>query len=238
MDTFSCDGNEANANLRSQVDSPPEGTRGQVFTRVFNIFNHGPGDAQNVIFSFNIPKNTFLESVTPSQGTCDFDGKNLGCNFGLLPEDGFASLQLNLKPLGKGTLATTYNVNADNPGKLFAKKTTVKTPIAAGSGAILSVTVGCKKGGTGGTVTISPDSNGGTTTCTCPDPNDPKLNDFLCAVETYGTKTDVTLTATATTGQFDKWTKDCKRQPAASCTLTLDPAAQNPDKTARATFKL
>jgi hypothetical protein len=233
-----CDGNQANANLRTEIDSPPGGTRGEAFTKDFTINNHGPGNANNVTFSANIPNNAFLESFTPSQGACNFDGKKLTCNFGNLLDDGTAGVQLNLIPLKAGTLKTTFNVNADNMGKVFAKKTTVKTPIAAGNNAILNVTMGCKKAGTGGTVTISPDSNGGTTTCTCPDPNsNPPLKDFLCAIESYATQTVVTLTETPTIGQFDKWLKDCKGQPAPSCMLTLDPAAPNPGKTARALFK-
>lgn len=58
-----------------------------------------------------------------------------------------------------GTITTQYNVNADNMGKVFAKKTTVKTPIVAGSGAILDLSAACK--GAAGDVTISPDASGG-----------------------------------------------------------------------------
>jgi hypothetical protein len=234
MDTFSCDGNEANANLRSQVDSPPEGTRGQVFTKVFNIFNHGPGDAQNVIFSFNIPKNTFLESVTPSQGTCNFVGKKLNCILGNLLVDVVAGVDLNLIPLKTGTDTTTYNVNADNMGKVFAKKTTVKTPIVAGSGAILDLSAACK--GASGDVTISPDASGGTATCTCPDPQNPSRDNYRCAVQNYLVPTQVTVTATATNGQFKKWDKDCSKEKSNSCVVHMDGVSSKPFRATRAFF--
>jgi hypothetical protein len=234
-----CDGDQANVNLQTLIDLPAQGTVGEPFIVNFNVENFGPGDATGVRLSIPIPKNTFLDSVVPTQGDCESDGKKVNCNIGSLPDDGTAGVQLDLIPLKTGTLTITSTVIANNTaGPLFPTVTKDTAPIAAGNNAILNVTMGCTKAGTAGTVTISPDSNGGTTTCTCPDPNsNPPLQDFLCAIESYAAKTDVTLTATATAGQFDKWTKDCKGKPAASCTLTLDPGAQNPDKTTGASFK-
>jgi len=87
-----------------------------------------------------------------------------------------------------------------------------------------------------GDVTISPDASGGTTTCTCPDPQNPSRDNFRCAVENYVVPTQMTLTATPTVGQFNKWDKACKGQPDI-CVLTLDPVAAKPDKKTKAIFK-
>lgn len=82
--------------------------------------------------------------------------------------------------------------------------------------------------------TIQPNGNGGATTCTRPDPQ--TQSDTVTCSEIYGQATTVTLTAAATTGTFDKWGADCSGNQA-TCNLTLDPAAQNPDKSVKAKFK-
>lgn len=229
--TGKCDGNQDNANLRTDVDSPAQATRGQSFEKYVQITNHGPGDATRVNGSVTIPKTAFLESFalwTP--GTCIFNGTKLDCDFGDLPVGFTTGIDIHLVPLKTGNLTTKYTVGADNIGALFGQKETVKTPIVAGTGALLDLSIKCK--GTVAQVEINPDALGGTTTCTCPDFFNPNLDNFRCAVQNYTVQTQVTLTPL---GLFSKFDKACKGQN--PCVLDMDPAAAKPDKKTKATFK-
>jgi len=230
-----CDADPSHANLQLRAQAAPTALTGEVLKESVRIENHGPGDASDPTFSAKIPKDFAFADVSTSQGTCLFAYKEntVFCHLGRLPPQLIARITLDFILLKKGTRTISYDVIAENDGKLLPTKGKVKTDVAQGSSSILSLILKCK--GAAGTVTINPDANGGVTTCTCPDPND-ATRDVVQCIEIYSKKTTVTLTPAATTGQFNKWTGACAGNPAA-CMVTLDPAAQNPDQSATAKFK-
>lgn len=236
-----CDGNPENANLQPSVSPPPGGGRtGEVHSTDVRVWNPGPGAAKNAWASVKLPRNAFFDGVALTQGHClrDVRKRAVDCALGDIPEDGEVIVSVDLKPLKPGKHRTKVTVGADNNGEVFSDKATVTTPVEQSSNAILSVEIDCRKGA-GGTIAINPNGGGGTTTCTCPDnTQNPPLDDFLCAAETYGAATSVTLTAAPTgTHQFDKWAKssDCSGQPA-TCVLNIDPNVKTL-YTARGKFK-
>ncbi|MBI3245702.1 MAG: hypothetical protein HYZ50_04240 [Deltaproteobacteria bacterium] len=231
LKNLKCDGDPSRANLELDVDAPGEGATGEVFPIAVQIRNHGPGAASGVMLKARLPRTAFLDAMKPTQGTCTSDGSS--CDLGSIPLYGAAMVYFDLIPLKKGNLITQFGVLAENGGDVFDDKVKDKTPIMKGNSAILNVSVKCK--GAAGTVTINPNGGGGMTTCTCPDPQDATRTTVQC-IEIYNAMTTVTLTEAPTSGQFDRWTGDCTGTQA-TCTLTLDPAAAHPDKSAKAKFK-
>jgi hypothetical protein len=230
-----CDADESHANLRLRADAAPTAKTGEHLIESVRVENHGPGEAGNPTLAVILPKSFFLVDFSTSQGTCHFVFRKhvLLCDLGFMPPLGIANVLFDVIPLAEVKLASKFGVIGENDGKLLPTKEKVTTEVAKGTSAILSLTMKCK--GAAGTVTINPNANGGITTCTCPDPTD-ATRDVVQCVEIYNQKTTVTLTPAATTGQFSKWTGDCAGNPAA-CMVTLDPAAQNPDRSATAKFK-
>ena len=235
LSKLKCDASASHANLGVQVQGDTTGTKGQIMSQQVNVMNHGPADATNARFSAKFSRRRFVVTdLTVTKGTCHLDSvKNTAdCALGTMPSLAWNAVTVFGIPLKDGAMTTTYAVGADNNGAVVPPNTVIASDVAQGNNAILNVTVKCK--GAAGTVTINPNGTGGITTCTCPDPNDTTRETVGC-IETYAQKTDVTLTPSATTGTFNKWTGACMGQQ--PCTLTLDPAAQNPDKNTTAKFK-
>lgn len=232
LKNLECDSDPNRANLGLVVDAPGEGATGEAFPIAVEIRNHGPGDAQGARLNAKLPRNAFLMGTKTTQGTCLSDGSS--CDLGTIPSHQSAFVYFSLIPLKKGKLNTRFGVIAENNGELIDDKAKTSTPIMQGSSAILNVTVKCK--GAGGTVTINPAGNGGMTTCTCPDNSQNPPRTTVQCVEIYSALTTVTLTEAPTAGQFGGWTGDCGGNQA-TCQVTLDPAATNPDKNVKAKFK-
>jgi hypothetical protein len=235
LSRLKCDASANRANLGVRRRGDTTGTKGQIFSQQLDVMNHGPGAATNSRFTAKFSKNLFVSDVSVTKGMCHLDSaKNTAtCTLGAMPMLAVDSVTVFGIPLKQGPMKTTVEIGADNNGDIEAPRTVIASDVAQGNNAILNVTIKCK--GAAGTVTINPNGTGGITTCTCPDPND-TTRDTVGCVETYAQKTDVTLTPAATTGTFNKWTGACAGNPAA-CTVTLDPAAQNPDKSTTAKFK-
>jgi len=245
-----CESSSEEANLRLDLLDQPMPTRANVITRRLEVINFGAAhpatgvqlkrkktkDAYVVRFACpgTLLRKRAAAGARGPAGAGSFvvlDG-DLTCDIGELDLYETAAAEIDVVPRKTGVAKTTYQLTTDERGPLFGKVTKDATPVAAGSSAILSVDVRCK--GAAGTVTINPNASGGTTTCTCPDPN--TGSDKVTCIEIYGAKTDVTLTANASSGSFDKWSGDCAGTQA-DCKVTLDPSAQNPDKSAKAKFK-
>lgn len=232
---LTCDASASHANLGLRVLGDMSGTKGGIMSQEVQVMNHGPADATNAMFTARFSRNLFVSDVSTTKGLCRLDSQKntASCTIGSVPSLGWASVTMFMIPLKQGTATTSYGVGAENKGSVLPSRTVVKSDVAQGNSAILNVTVKCK--GAAGTVTINPNGNGGVTTCTCPDPNDATRTTVGC-VETYAQMTTVALTPAATTGKFNRWTGACAGN-AGACTVTIDPAAQNPDKSATAVFK-
>ncbi len=145
-DSFIARIDDASGNLSvSLSDDTDPIDQGEEITYTAQVSNLGNTTAEGVIFSYDIPQDTDLVSVTSSQGSCSRNYNTIHCQLGRLAAAGGASIALVIKPRGAGEFQNTATVTAllsdsDGSDNSASETTTVTppafTPSSGGNGAL------------------------------------------------------------------------------------------------------
>jgi uncharacterized repeat protein (TIGR01451 family) len=76
------------------------------------VTNHGPSFATNVVVTESIPIGVNVVSTSTSQGNITFNGGNLVCNLGTLPQGGWATISVVVTTTKLGNLASTATASS------------------------------------------------------------------------------------------------------------------------------
>ena len=76
--------------------------------------NRGPQSATGVVLTDTLPDNVSFVSATPSQGTCNWSGLKIVCEFGSLVSGGVALVKIDvIAPAAPYTITNSATVTAD-----------------------------------------------------------------------------------------------------------------------------
>lgn len=81
------------------------------FNYIATVRNDGPNASQNVNFSYTLPANVTLNSVTPSQGSCS-GTSSITCNLGTINSSSTATVTVRVTPTVRGRLDSYANTNS------------------------------------------------------------------------------------------------------------------------------
>lgn len=111
---------------------PATGTTGTNLTYQLTVNNAGPVSATPATLIDNIPNDSTLQSVIPSQGTCS-GGAVIYCNLGTLNSGHSATVQITVTPLSPAATTNTASVSAPQGDPNPANNTLVSTTTVTGS---------------------------------------------------------------------------------------------------------
>lgn len=106
----------AEANLAVRVSDAPDPVRQNAnLTYTIVVTNLGPSAATGVGVADNLPAGVSFRSVSASQGSCTRSGAAVRCSLGDLPNGGWATVSIVVRPTQKGTLSNTATVSSAGP---------------------------------------------------------------------------------------------------------------------------
>lgn len=118
------------------TDSADPVTVGTGFEYRVAVSNLGPDAADGVELADDLPNQLDFGSASPSQGSCDRQGKKVSCALGTIPASGEATVTLRVTPRKSGQLvdsasATTADTDPVAANNSDTETTTVVEPPAA-----------------------------------------------------------------------------------------------------------
>ena len=97
----------------TKSDSPDPVLEGEPLTYSLTVANAGPQSATNVQLTDTLPAGVTFDSATPSQGTCTESSGTVTCDLGTLADEGTASIDIQVTPLGPGDLTNEATVSSE-----------------------------------------------------------------------------------------------------------------------------
>jgi uncharacterized repeat protein (TIGR01451 family) len=96
----------------TKTSSANPATLGVPFQYTLTIVNHGPQDATSVEVVDALPGNVTYGSATPSQGSCLENAGVVTCQLGTIPNQGSATVVIEVTPTAAGGLTNTATVSS------------------------------------------------------------------------------------------------------------------------------
>jgi uncharacterized repeat protein (TIGR01451 family) len=99
----------------TKSDSPDPVTAGEHLTYTIEVQNLGPDPAPGVTVTDNLDSQVDPVSATPTQGSCDTQGKKVTCALGTLASGATATVTIVVTPKNAGTITNTAAVESTEP---------------------------------------------------------------------------------------------------------------------------
>jgi uncharacterized repeat protein (TIGR01451 family) len=110
-----------------KTDSPDPVDTGELLTYTISVENLPGNDAFSVAVVDKLSNKLDFVSATPSQGTCDRNGRTVTCALGELSAGGNATIETAVRPQKTGTISNTATVASDNPDPNAANNSDTET---------------------------------------------------------------------------------------------------------------
>jgi uncharacterized repeat protein (TIGR01451 family) len=97
-----------------KTDSPDPVDTGELLTYTISVENPSVDNAFSVRVEDKLSNKLDFVSATPSQGTCDRNGRTVACALGDLNAGATAMIEIAVRPQRTGTISNTATVASDN----------------------------------------------------------------------------------------------------------------------------
>jgi len=94
----------------SMTVSPESASTGQLLTYAITVTSNGPGPADSVTVTDNLPDGLSFSSASPSQGSCSSVETTVTCSLGKIDSGSSATISLTVIPGIAGTISNTVSV--------------------------------------------------------------------------------------------------------------------------------
>jgi uncharacterized repeat protein (TIGR01451 family) len=122
-----------NADLAvEKTDSPDPVDTGELLTYTISVENLPGSDALSVAVEDKLSNKLDFVSATPSQGTCDRNGRTVTCVLGNVNAGATATIEIAVRPQKTGTISNTATVPSDNDPNTANNSDTETTEVNEG----------------------------------------------------------------------------------------------------------
>jgi uncharacterized repeat protein (TIGR01451 family) len=97
----------------TKTSSVNPGTVDVPFTYTVSVVNEGPDDATQVQVLDTLPAGLIFGSALPSQGSCSETAGTVTCDLGTVPNQGSATIAIEVTPTAAGTLTNVVTVDSE-----------------------------------------------------------------------------------------------------------------------------
>jgi uncharacterized repeat protein (TIGR01451 family) len=97
-----------------KTDSPDPVDTGELLTYTISVENLPVNDALSLVVEDKLSNRLDFVSATPSQGSCDRNGRTVTCELGDLNAGATATIEIAVRPQKTGTISNTATVTSDN----------------------------------------------------------------------------------------------------------------------------